>query len=95
MSDQSESHPPQPKLGRDPVNGNYTFDRMLTAHSRVYTAYVKYVFGDDPKDYSVEEIDVTAKSMEEAATVALAALAQDYEPGGEIIEVREQIGMYF
>jgi hypothetical protein len=63
------------------------------AHKR-YTVYVKFTYGDEMGDYSIEEIDVNARHPQQAREIATQCLKNDYEPGGEIIEVREQIGWY-
>jgi hypothetical protein len=52
-----------------------------------FTVYVKYKYGDDPQDYSIEEIDVDAKNRKHASLVAKAALERDYEPGGRVIKI--------
>jgi hypothetical protein len=61
-----------------------------------YTAFVKFVWPDaeGPDDYTLEEIDINARSEPQAFRVAEAALAKDYEPGGKIIRMTERIGWY-
>lgn len=83
----------KPELIKDKVDGAYSFGDH-PANKR-YTAYVKYTYGDEMGDYAIEEIDVNAVHRTEATAIAEAALAAEYEEGGEIVEVREQIGMYF
>lgn len=46
-------------------------------------------------DASVEEIDVNAFSLDEAWEVAKQALASDYDKGGRIVHVTEQVGWYW
>lgn len=88
-------------LGQDKESGAYMWvvvDGMDKRGDRDemkrYTAYVKYVYGDDKEDYSIEEIDINAYSSDEARRIAQAALDRDYEPNGKITEIREQWGWY-
>jgi len=57
-------------------------------HSR-FTAFLKW-----PNDW-VEEVDIDAVNKQEAKKIAQAVLLADYEPGGQVIEVRgPRYGLY-
>lgn len=73
-----------------------------------WTAYVCYPF--DPAalaldvdglyevakagDASVEEIDVEARSYDEAMTAAKKELAENYQAGGKIVHLEERVGCW-
>jgi superoxide dismutase len=56
-----------------------------------YTAFVSFSGGV----IADEEIDVVAKSYEEACRKAQAELKKDYQPGGKILRVEKRFGIFY
>lgn len=76
------------------ASGAYQIEAPGTMTKR-YTAYIKYIVGpDDGEDHFYEEIDVNARSEPQARAIAQFVMERDYEPGGNIHDVREQVGWY-
>ena len=62
---------------------------------RYFTVFCQFP-GDETYGGCLEEIDVMARDSTDAEIIASVALANDYEPGGHVIETRErQKGWFF
>lgn len=79
------------ELARDSDTGAYKrAERSSDYPLRYYTAFIRYNWGEGDENSSVEEIDIMGRDDTDARVIASAALAQDYEVGGRIIQVTER-----
>lgn len=74
-----------PTLTRVPDSGAYRLGEHPEERLERYTCFIRYSYGEGAGDYSIEEIDVDALSFDHAHDVCTAALAEDYEPGGVLV----------
>ena len=79
------------ELERDSASGAYKrAERSSDYKERYYTAYCRYDYGEGDTDWSIEEIDVLARDGTDARVIAEAALSQDYQEGGRVVEMIER-----
>jgi len=81
------------ELARDERSGAYKRAEKCSPNEpeRYFTAFVRFNWGDGSAGNSaVEEIDVIGRDDSDARVIASVALAQDYDPGGRIIQVTER-----
>jgi hypothetical protein len=79
------------ELDRDSTSGAYKrAEKSSDYKEHYYTAFCRFNWGSGDEDFSVEEIDILARDGTDARVIASAALAQDYEVGGRVVEMIER-----